>query len=236
MQLLVSVANAADARAAVEGGADIIDGKDPSTGPLGAVTSQVFSTIVRAVDGAAPLSAALGDTSGEREAASRAAAFVAVGAAFVKIGFDPAASVSSIQRLLTAVQRAAPGHIVAVAYADSVGDLTRRRVLEAAVAAGTTGMLLDTMNKQGPGLCGLLTLDDIHTWVADVQTAGLLPALAGRLTLADVRQLRDCGAAMVGVRSAACTGGREGRVERDNVRELRDACVSHQATAAMHNV
>ena len=35
MKLLVSVADAAEARAAIEGGADIIDAKDPTTGALG---------------------------------------------------------------------------------------------------------------------------------------------------------------------------------------------------------
>ena len=37
MRLLVSVRSAAEARAALSGGADIIDAKEPSLGSLGAV-------------------------------------------------------------------------------------------------------------------------------------------------------------------------------------------------------
>jgi uncharacterized protein (UPF0264 family) len=236
MQLLVSVADADDASAALAGGADIIDAKDPSSGPLGAVTPQVFSAIARTVNGTCMLSAALGEPSVEEEATALARAFVAAGAAFVKIGFGPTTSTVSVRRLLHAVKRAAPGHIIAVAYADAGGDLSRMRVLEAAEAAGSVGVLLDTMDKQGPGLCQLLTLNDIHAWVARVRTAGLMSAVAGRLTLADVAQLRGCGADVAGVRGAACTGGRGGRVVGEKVRELRDACAARDVAAATQHV
>ena len=42
MKLLVSVSNADEAFAAVEGGADIIDAKDPSRGALGPVSPEAF--------------------------------------------------------------------------------------------------------------------------------------------------------------------------------------------------
>ena len=48
MQLLVSVADAADAVAAIEGGADIIDAKDPSRGPLGPVSAAALDAILAA--------------------------------------------------------------------------------------------------------------------------------------------------------------------------------------------
>ena len=61
MRLLVSVADAEDARAAVEGGADIVDAKDPAQGALGSVAPATLEAIVHAVDGARPVSAAVGD-------------------------------------------------------------------------------------------------------------------------------------------------------------------------------
>jgi (5-formylfuran-3-yl)methyl phosphate synthase len=64
MRLLVSVADPEEARAAVDGGADIIDAKDPSHGALSPVTLDVLRTIVAAVDGARPMSAALGEIGG----------------------------------------------------------------------------------------------------------------------------------------------------------------------------
>ncbi len=61
MKLLVSVADAAEAQAAVEGGADIIDAKDPTTGALGRVSLSVLQAIRETVASSIPLSAALGD-------------------------------------------------------------------------------------------------------------------------------------------------------------------------------
>jgi dihydroneopterin aldolase len=63
MQLLVSVADAIDAAAAVEGGADIIDAKDPSRGPLGPVSPATLAAIIGTVAGRRPVSAAEGDGS-----------------------------------------------------------------------------------------------------------------------------------------------------------------------------
>ena len=49
MRLLVSVVSAREARRALAGGADIIDVKDPSQGPLGAPSPRVLSEVVAEV-------------------------------------------------------------------------------------------------------------------------------------------------------------------------------------------
>src|SRR5260370_12509889 len=87
MRLLVSVAGPADARAALAGGADVIDAKDPGRGALGPVGAGALAAIRLTVGTARPLSAALGDArqTGVTERAVRAVA--GVGLAFVKIGF-----------------------------------------------------------------------------------------------------------------------------------------------------
>src|SRR6478735_1969877 len=59
--LLVSVRSAAEALAALAGGADVIDVKEPNRGSLGAADDETISDIVRAVAGRAPVSAALGE-------------------------------------------------------------------------------------------------------------------------------------------------------------------------------
>src|SRR2546427_8160121 len=61
MQLLVSVADASEGRAALLGGADVIDAKDPREGALGAVRPEVLGELRAAVGAGRPLSAALGD-------------------------------------------------------------------------------------------------------------------------------------------------------------------------------
>src|SRR5438034_3973432 len=87
MHLLISVAGPAEARAALRGGADVIDAKDPRRGALGPVPLHRLAAIRAAVAGARPLSAALGDAASEQALAGAVAAAVAVGVAFVKIGF-----------------------------------------------------------------------------------------------------------------------------------------------------
>ena len=53
MRLLVSVANATEASAALAGGADLIDAKDPLAGALGAVPIAVLAEIHAVVCGSA---------------------------------------------------------------------------------------------------------------------------------------------------------------------------------------
>ena len=60
-RLLVSVRSAGEAVEALEGGADIIDIKEPGAGPLGEATTQARQAVIHSVAGAAPISAALGE-------------------------------------------------------------------------------------------------------------------------------------------------------------------------------
>jgi (5-formylfuran-3-yl)methyl phosphate synthase len=201
MQLLVSVADAADARAAVEGGADIVDAKDPSQGPLGPVTAPTLAAIVAAVAGRRPVSAALGDL-------GDAAPAPVAGVAFVKSGFVRAARAPTI-----------PGcAVVLAAYADRRWN----DVIASAEACGARGVLLDTSDKNGPGLFDLVGDDEIRHWVARAHAAGLTVALAGRLGAADLPRAAALGADIAGVRGAACDGGRGGRVSVAKVRALAD--------------
>ena len=72
-QLLVSVRDAAEARTAVEGGADLIDIKEPARGPLGAADVDVVEQIIAEVAGRRPVSAALGELRDWRPLAGRTA-------------------------------------------------------------------------------------------------------------------------------------------------------------------
>src|SRR5438552_9682827 len=60
-RLLVSVRDAAEAYAALAGGADLIDVKEPTRGPLGRADDATIADVVRAVGGRVPVSAALGE-------------------------------------------------------------------------------------------------------------------------------------------------------------------------------
>ena len=58
MRLLVSVRSAAEVGAAVAGGADIVDAKEPATGSLGAVSRRVLREIALGLPADVPLSIA----------------------------------------------------------------------------------------------------------------------------------------------------------------------------------
>ena len=234
MRLLVSVANAEDAAAAMAGGADVIDAKDPSAGALGAVSLPVFRAIHARVGGACPVSAALGDMDDEAGLERAARAFAEAGAAFVKIGLPADAGSDRIATLVAAAVRGAAGRcdVVAVAYADSpplAGIPTFTRV---AARAGAAGVLLDTADKGGPGLCQLMSPDALAGWVECSQDASLFAALAGRLTAADLPFVRAAGANIAGVRGAACEAGRTGHVAVARVRQCRVAVDSAASIAS----
>jgi (5-formylfuran-3-yl)methyl phosphate synthase len=229
MQLLVSVRDPEEASAALAGGADVIDAKEPARGALGAVTRDVLGAIAVRVAGARPISAALGDATDEAIVETDGRACAAAGVSFVKIGAAGIGGPAQLRLLLAAARRGTRGgstrercDVVAVAYADAsrVGSLDPLSVLRAAVAAGAGGVLLDTADKRGPGLRHVMTAAAIAAWVAAARGEGLFVALAGQLRLEDLRFVQDAGADIAGVRGAACDGGRTGRIERTKVRAL----------------
>lgn len=228
MHLLVSVADAEEAAAALVGGADVIDAKDPAAGALGAVPVHVFREIRAAVGDARPVTAAMGDMS-EAIAAERIAREMAgAGARFVKVGFAGIDSPTKVAQIVAAAvfgSRAVSAEktgVVAVAYADAarVSSIAFEDLLAVASLGGAEGVLVDTANKRGPGLRQLVTPATLSRWVAAAHDAGLFIAAAGRLTADDLAFVRDSGADIAGVRGAACEGGRTGRVSTGKVRLL----------------
>ena len=229
MRLLVSVASPDDAREAVAGGADIIDAKDPNMGALGAVPLPRLDDIREAVGAAGPLTAALGDAVDADGIETLAAAYVEAGASLVKIGLLGTTNVAHAVVLASAAIRGAAkaaGGVVVVAYADvaPARAISPADVIDVAARSGARGVLLDTLEKDGPGLVGVVSPSDLARWVSAAHAAGLLVALAGKLTAADLPLVRDAGADIAGVRGAACAGGRSGLVSRGLVRGLLERC------------
>ena len=238
MLLLVSVASADEAATAVAGGADIIDAKDPAAGPLGAVRLDVLSQIVSTAGAARLVTAALGDAADHAAIERAAFGAASAGAGFVKIGFAGVAGKAQAASLLAAAGHGAASGgdgrcgVVAVAYADAdaVASLNPDELLDAAAAAGSAGVLLDTAHKNGPGLRGLIGDEAVSAWVARAHRHGLMVALAGRLQLDDLDFVREAGADIAGVRGAACDGGRAGRISVEKVRALARLALRHRTS------
>ena len=224
VQLLISVRSAAEAAAASAGGADIIDAKEPSAGPLGAVSLPVFTAIV-ATARSFPISAALGDAGDEAITTASVRAFARSGASFVKLGFADVADNGRVAALIDKAARAAAEsgtRLVAVAYADYARARSRppHDIAAAAGAAGAEGVLLDTAVKTGPGLLQLMPWPQIRAWIDGVHAMGLSAAVAGQLREDDLDTITRCAPDIIGLRGAACDGGRTGLVTAHRVQRL----------------
>jgi (5-formylfuran-3-yl)methyl phosphate synthase len=226
MQLLVSVSDAAEARGAVDGGADIIDAKNPSMGALGAVRPDVLSEIRRVVDSSLVVTAALGDADPAHALEELAREFVVRGARLVKVGIAGVADAERVEEIIERLARACASvdeasGVVAVAYADSEARwCDAHGLLPLAARAGASGVLIDTADKRGPGLLELWDMLTLVSWVSEAHAHGLMVAVAGKLGLNDLHAVADAGADVAGVRGAACVGGRVGRVSSERVRAL----------------
>ena len=230
MRLLVSVVDAGEARAAAAAGADIVDVKNPAEGSLGAPSPSVIADIRAAAPVALPVSAAIGDMPNLPGTAALAALGAAhSGAAFVKVGLWGASTQADAIALLRAVREAAPDSlVVAGAYADArrvpQQPLAPELLPGVAHAAGVAVCLLDTAVKDGRGLLNWLSPEALTSLVDEAHELGLEVALAGALRAEDLPVVGATGADIVGVRSAACAGGRRtGSLDPARVRALRAA-------------
>ncbi len=230
MQLLVSVRSAAEVEPAIVGGADIIDAKEPARGSLGAVSPETLDEILACVPEDVALSVALGDINRREDV------IAAIGSlrlpprrslSFVKLGFAGVRSPRAVGRLIgaaveTAARLPSPVRVVAVAYGDGTraDTVAPERIPQLARQAGAAGVLLDTYAKEGLSLPALLGPARLARWVVVARDLDLLSALAGGLGPADLEIVREAGPDVVGVRGAACEGGREGRVVASRVRAL----------------
>ncbi len=229
MRLLVSVRRAEEVAAALEGGADIIDAKEPAHGALGPVDAPTLVAIASKVPEGVPLSVALGDAESELVARAAVAALDLAprsAATYVKLGFatvEQEATIAAVVAAAVGAARQLPAQpaVVAVAYADRGGWPGAAAVLRAAARAGASGFLVDTADKDGRTLLDWITPAELTQLAMEGRARGLLVALAGSLGPAEIHGIRAVPANIVGVRGAACEGGRGGSISEPRVRALR---------------
>jgi uncharacterized protein (UPF0264 family) len=214
-QLLVSVRSPEEAIAALSGGADLIDVKEPRNGPLGAASPETIAAITEVVrrEGV-KVSAALGEFV-DREGTSDMAI---PSVDYVKIGLARLRGVSNWRQRLCEFRAAAmeercehrsPPAWIAVAYADEVeaGSPPLKDVVDAAIEDGFQGLLIDTCSKSSGRLPEMLSPLTLAAVVGACHDAGLFVALAGRLRTADLASVLAAGPDIVAVRSAVCRAG-----------------------------
>jgi hypothetical protein len=228
MQIMISVISAEEAAQAAACRADILDVKNPDEGSLGAQTPRVLQA-VRAAAPSAAISAALGDLPNLPGTAALAAyAAAACGASFVKAGLyglrTPAEAVHLMHEICQAVRVVFPDvKVIAAAYADAsrAGTLDPGLLPAIASQSGADGMLIDTAIKDGHTLFDFLSPVRLREIGREAHAAGLLYGLAGSLREEDLRTVRNLGADVVGIRSAACRDRqRSGPLDPERVARL----------------
>ncbi|MGE0606697.1 MAG: (5-formylfuran-3-yl)methyl phosphate synthase [Pirellulales bacterium] len=238
-RLLVSVRDAAEAAAALAGGAHLIDIKEPRRGSLGAADPSAMADVVRAVAGHVPVSAALGELL-EPNALSAATVNLAqlAGLSYAKLGLAgcrrqanwPDQWAQALQRL--------PSHMaaVAVAYADDAAAAAPApaEVLHHAVRLHCRAMLIDTFDKSRGGLLDHWTLPNLADFARQARHSGLLVVLAGSLDARTARLLLPLQPDYLAVRGAVCEGDRAGAVQTSRVRAFAALLEDHiEAPATM---
>jgi (5-formylfuran-3-yl)methyl phosphate synthase len=215
--LLVSVRSLEEARAAVEGGASVVDVKEPDRGPLGRASARTWRAVREAVPATIPVSVALGelrDWSGGGGPLD--------GISFRKIGLagagpDWRSRWAEVRRL-----EGGDARWVAVAYADwrVAGAPDPDAVLDAALGADDcSGVLVDTWDKSS--ISPLDATPRWAEWVALARRSGRFVALAGGLDLEAIARLAPLEPDLFAVRGAACDrSDRRGQIRADRVAKL----------------
>ena len=236
-RLLVSVRNAAEARIAVQGGADIVDVKEPHNGSLGRASAEVLVSIGEALaflpstmprefpgslhDNESPqLSLALGEVTEWFDAAANLAVkyrpvIQRLRPAFLKLGLadmmTSAGSNDDWKQAWQNVRHALPGPHgwVAVAYADHqrAKSPTVDDVLHEALACGCQVLLIDTNVKDGSTLLDWLSIHQLQQLRQATRSAEMQLALAGRVTEELLPTLLALTPDIIGVRGAVCDHG-----------------------------
>ena len=221
--LLVSVRSVDEARAALAGGAAVIDVKEPDRGPLGCADFEVCRAVRRAVPPGVPVSIALGELR-EWQAPGRSSPApgppspdLFAGIAYRKLGLAGAGP-DWVEAWADLRRAWGPGASwVAVAYADwARADAPHPdSVLDAALAAtDCAGVLVDTWDKTRPNPIDA----SWGPWVARARRGGRRVALAGGLDAAAIARLAPLRPDLFAVRGAACRhGDRLAAVDPDRV-------------------
>jgi (5-formylfuran-3-yl)methyl phosphate synthase len=237
--LLVSVRNVTEAGAALEGGAELIDIKEPRGGPLGRAPDEVIAEVLNLVAGRRPVSAALG------ELEDLSAKQLPAGLAFVKCGLANQGSSKRWQRRLLAMRERVsrqpkPPVVVAVAYADwkNAAAPPWQEVAKFALREPGGVLLLDTFDKKWrtggkhrrpATLLDWLTQDEIRHLCSQCHDAGVRIALAGSLRMQHILTLLDARPTWFAVRGAVCEANkRDGEVHDLKVWDMAEVMRWHQ--------
>ncbi|MBT8171329.1 (5-formylfuran-3-yl)methyl phosphate synthase [Candidatus Bathyarchaeota archaeon] len=234
MKLLVSVVNQTEAVASIQGGADIIDVKNPKEGSLGANFPRIIRQVKEIIPNNLELSATIGDLPNLPGTASLAALGAAVtGVNYVKVGLFGVKTSKQATILMTEVVKAVKEYnpklkIIASGYADfsSIGCVNPLELPNVAYSANADGILVDIKTKnRKDNLFTFLGEKQLLRFIQQAHNHNLMATLAGSLNIKDIPRIYNLGADIIGVRGAVCTNNDRlsGKLEKDKVILLANA-------------
>lgn len=223
--LLVSVRSAAEVAAALEGGADVIDVKEPLKGALAPAEAEVVAAVLDAVDGKVPVSAALGEWS--PNAITEAHWHLELPLQYVKWGLAGYAPTPGWGEDLLDTRRELPigTEMVAVAYADweRAKSVPPAEVAKFAKRFRFKAFLLDTWGKDGKTLLDFMPAKDVAALVDGLKRVYTTVAVGGSLRPEQLKQLKGVTPDYFAVRTSACAAGkRDGVIDATRVKKWKE--------------
>lgn len=231
MLLLISPINTQEAREAIDGGADIIDVKNPKEGSLGANFPWVIKNIREITPSDMLVSATLGDVPYKPGTVSLAAAGAVVsGADYIKVGLYGTKNYSEALDVMKNVVKTVhefndDAVVVASGYADAhrVGAVDPLEIPRVAADSGADLAMVDTAVKDGKTLFDFMDEETISQFTDEIHGYGLKSALAGSVKEEQLSLLAELGCDVAGIRGAACVGGdrNSGHIHHEAVARLK---------------
>jgi uncharacterized protein (UPF0264 family) len=229
MRLLVSPMNLEEARAALTGGADILDVKNPREGSLGANFPWNIRAVAELAAGWIPVSATIGDLDYKPGTASLAALGAAFsGADYIKAGLLGAKTAEQAGEMLKGIVKAVKDFdpqkkVVAAGYSDyeRAGCLSPQLLARAAEEAGAEVVMVDTAIKDGRSTFEFMSHRELEEFVASGRARGLEVAVAGNIGFQHLEMLRQIDPDILGVRSIVCGGDRSSSIKAELVERLK---------------
>jgi len=229
MKLLVSPMNIVEARAALAGGADIIDVKNPKEGSLGANFPWAIRAVVDLAKGQVPVSATIGDLDYKPGTGSLAALGAAVsGADYIKAGLLGVRTQEQAVEMLEGITKSVKDYdpdkkVVAAGYSDYVraNSVSPMLLPIAAAKAGADLVMVDTAIKDGRSTFEFMSETELRNFIDLGHAEGLEVALAGTIGFQHLELLKRLNPDIIGVRGIVCGGDRRSAVKAELVEKLK---------------
>ncbi|MCL7475719.1 MAG: (5-formylfuran-3-yl)methyl phosphate synthase [Methanosarcinales archaeon] len=229
MKLLVSPINIEEAKAAANGGADIIDVKNPKEGSLGANFPWVIRSVKEAVNSVRPISATIGDLNYKPGTASLAALGAAVsGADYIKVGLydiqTREQALDMAENVVRSVKDYDPAKKVVISgYSDykRINSIPVSELPSICAISGADVVMMDTGIKDGRSTFEFMTHDELSAFIHSAHDLGIETAIAGTIKFEDMDALNQLGPDIIGVRGCVCGGDRTSSIQQGLVEELK---------------